>query len=69
MLLYLLCEITAHLVGMISCAADIFERGPSALRFLPDVGLWDLDFFNTSHLIQHSFQFYLGKLIQVMPQC
>ena len=40
--------------------ADIFERGASALRLLPDVGLWDLDFFNTSHLIQHSFQFYLG---------
>ena len=38
----------------------IFERGASALRMLPDAGLWDLGFFNTSRLSQHSFQFYLG---------
>ena len=30
------------------------------LRMLPDAALWDLSFFNTSNLAQHSFQFYLG---------
>jgi hypothetical protein len=67
LMLCLLRDLTPHVVGLTPCAADIFERGASALRFLPDVGLWDLDFFNTSHLIQHSFQFYLGGRTQTMP--
>lgn len=38
----------------------VFNRSPETLRLLPDAGLWDLSFVNSSVLAQHSFQFYLG---------